>query len=664
VRHPAVALFLTLLLLCGCTGDDDDSADPGTDDEACPWDTNDETGNADELVDGVVYEGYICPISDQDWYHFTLAGDLVTVDLTVDAPVSPIDLTYTLWDASASDIQGSPSASEAASSTGGLTIIHGVPLNELLVVVRDRGDDAADTRHPYLLTLTASDDNDVHEPNNSLDDATSAGGSAIQGYISYRGDEDWYAVEAPDRGLIEVTLTMPAGGIEPSFRVLDPDEAELVSATNPAGTQEATELTALQSVDIADTYYVVVSDDDLTDVDPDQAYTLLLTVMQDPDTNEPNDSPGDATGPSSLSCGGVWSSWASSTGYLASPGDTDWYEFDLSGCSSGVMEFQVEFANQGSMPEELQAFVRVVREASNSSCVLDQDCQTLQMTCKENMECSTFGNLCLTASGVCAGAGVCLPSGNCGATLTSLSAVEPAPGTVHLAVPTMGLDPLWLAVADYQADSYSLTHSYNMQARVRTDPDTNEPSETYTAGPPEETHAGWHTPLATTIPVHDCTPPLYADCCGGGSWVTGYLSYSYDQDWYQYAHPCPGEDCMVEIHYDLDGGPVDFYMRVLAGTSGWFDNITSTVDLANQSDQSGVFGGLAANDECFYAYQGHGDWYRIPIRDTIFQQSDPEGGTWDYSAGQAYGICVELTANGCTEPPCELYKNGCGQPGN
>ena len=35
------------------------------------------------------------------------------------------------------------------------------------------------------------------------------------------------------------------------------------------------------------------------------------------------------------------------------------------------------------------------------------------------------------------------------------------------------------------------------------------------------------------------------------------ISYEYDQDWYVYAHPCPGEDCTVRILYQVDAGPVD-----------------------------------------------------------------------------------------------------------
>ena len=46
-------------------------------------------------------------------------------------------------------------------------------------------------------------------------------------------------------------------------------------------------------------------------------------------------------------------------------------------------------------------------------------------------------------------------------------------------------------------------------------------------------------------------------CCGTeeSDWIEG-ISYEHDQDWYAYRHPCPGEDCMVRIVFQLDGGKV------------------------------------------------------------------------------------------------------------
>jgi hypothetical protein len=169
------------------------------------------------------------------------------------------------------------------------------------------------------------------------------------------------------------------------------------------------------------------------------------------------------------------------------------------------------------------------------------------------------------------------------------------------------------------------------------------------------------------VEVLDCTPEADGgpECCGSGTWVQGYLAYTYDQDWYSYRHPCPGRDCMVRVVYDFDQGPADFYLRVFQEGQAWFDNLSDTVEMETQSAESGYFGGLDADDYCFYAYQGHeGDpfFYYLAIRDTIYISEDnSEGGTWDWSADQAYRFCIEKIASECLEP-CQLYEGECGAP--
>jgi hypothetical protein len=245
-------------------------------------------------------------------------------------------------------------------------------------------------------------------------------------------------------------------------------------------------------------------------------------------------------------------------------------------------------------------------------------------------------------------------------------------GKVNLCAPLFGLSRMFVAVSDFHGDAYSLTNPYSVSARTRKDPDALEPTEVYTAGPPSpDDDASLHQQLAVELPMHDCTEeadggPSCCDPAASDTWVQGRLSYTYDQDWYKYIHPCPLEDCMVKIYYDFDEGPTDIYMQVFLYNNSWFDNLSDTVDLANQPAKTGYFGGLDPKDYCFYAFHEHqGDpfWYYLSVRDTIFVSEDEvENGTWDWSPDQVYRICVEKAASTCVEPPCKIYDNGCGPP--
>ena len=73
---------------------------------------------------------------------------------------------------------------------------------------------------------------------------------------------------------------------------------------------------------------------------------------------------------------------------------------------------------------------------------------------------------------------------------------------------------------------------------------------------------------------------------------------------------------------------------------------------------SGVFGGLAEGDECFYAWQGHEEpYYYLTVRDLR--------PTHDWSTDQRYRFCIEKAGKGCFSPPCTLIDEpdaGCSVP--
>jgi hypothetical protein len=143
---------------------------------------------------------------------------------------------------------------------------------------------------------------------------------------------------------------------------------------------------------------------------------------------------------------------------------------------------------------------------------------------------------------------------------------------------------------------------------------------------------------------------------------------------------------MLEFHYDLGAGPVDFYALVYRPPSfesrQWMDNLAELVEEETQDSKIGSFGGYDPDPGaayCYYAYNGDGElpsdagvgelfYYYVNIRDMIYQDANPEGGTWDWSRSQPYSFCIEEAAPGCLDP-CTDYGGSdggvnCGAPVN
>jgi len=668
-----------LLLLAGCpSGPVDSDTGEGTDlgPLACAWDTDDLPASAGELVLDTLTQGTICPRGDQDWYRITLPNSdrLLDVSLTIDAPIAPLELTWSLWDSSGAHLLDGPAADEAARAGRPLRVTHGVDTNALLLQVHDITGVAEDPSHPYQLKVMSAPDLDAHEPNNDDAHATPLASNALTGRISARGDEDWYRLDVPDHGVLTASLSSAVADYQPRLRLVDPAGVEHTSAVNLSGTVSPTDLRWVLALDQPGAWFLVVDDDDQRDDDRDVPYTLQASLRSDPDVHEPNDHPDLATDLGASGCAATWSASTSAQGTLASTGDVDWYQLSLSGdCSGGVLEATLDFAGSPALPADLLAELRLVHEAPGSACSLDQDCQVLATPCSSDASCEHLGSRCLPSEGACAGAGFCLPTSVCAANEVVETAPGGDPGGLRLLAPLTAADTVWLAVADNRGDAFAPDNDYVLSVRTLADPDPNEPNDVFTARPPTSSEAGMQTPRAVELPVHDCVPPTdpielaawVPDCCDDTTWVSGAVAWKYDQDWFRYAHPCPGGDCMVRVRYQADPGPVDLFMQVFRGNSLWFDGLAATVDLPAQPALAGSYGGLADTDTCFYASQKHTGapfWYYLAIRDTIrLSDSQPQGGRWDADPLQGYRVCVEKIADGCATP-CTLYTDGCGTP--
>ena len=662
----------------GCKSDASDTPVDTNNDTSgpCDWDQeNDLPEGADELTLDTPEERFICPLTDQDWYRLSLpsSADLIRVRLEQSGPAPAVNPVYTVFAEDGTTVLAAPNASESAMLDSPLEIVHAVSSGSCYIRVLDQAQDKSDNYHPYTLTVSALSDPDTQEPNNEASAAAEINdGAAVTGYVAYRGDEDWYKIEASARDILHVSITLD-GGIAPSYRVMDATEADVVTRANEAGVSSYDYYDSLAD---GGTYYIVVYNENPLSFDTETPYSMEIAVTPDPDTHEGNNTPEESTplNDSPTACGTEWSDWSSAEGYIASSGDIDWYQYDVSGSETGILEVEVSFG-AASLPENLHPAVRLVY-AAEKSCTRHQDCQSLTTTCTTDFDCSRLGNTCLT-SGLCGGSGNCMPDGTCGATLIYRTSAPDEtsnpdastgstgdPKTVRVAAPLFGVTTMYIAVEDYKGDALSATAAYTVRARVATDTDTHEPSEAYLNRPPQQDDdVSAHEASTSTnvVPVHTCTGSDADDCCDAGTWIEGAISYTYDQDWYRYEHPCPEEDCMVRINFETEAGPVDTYMMVYRGGSLWHDEVLPALsDTGDQVAISGACGGLEADDTCFYAYHLH-DAYYFSVRDTNYvSEGNENNGTWDWNKDQRYRFCIEKIADECLAP-CHVYdETGCG----
>jgi hypothetical protein len=662
-----------MLTSCGEDEPDNDTIDPGV--LVCQRDESEGPESALALAFGETFEGFICPIEDEDWFAFELpaSDSLLRVQLAMKATLSPVEVTYALWSVDASGNKDKAVANPLSTNIGTAhDDSHCLAPGRYLLVVQDDGDNAQDLRQGYTLSLSSSAEPDQNEPNDDAAAATTLqAGQSVTGAIACRGDQDFFALETGSSNLLRVTLTAPIAQFQPTVRVYAPDDTLLIEEKSLAGSVRETAIEANRTLATQGRYRIVVSDDDDKQADPSVSYQLTVELSTDTDPNEPNNSPATATALSSnaVACSDGWSQSIVKTGNFGSVGDIDWFSLPLTGCTNAIIEAEVELDGRSwELNGLVQASVGLVRPHLPSSCAQDTDCRTLSKACSSNLDCSGLFETC-TSEGLCAGASVCLPGGVCGANQAQRqyhcdpSADEcqtnrPAlPNIARLSAPLLGDELVYLRVSDYQANAAAPQTSYTLRVRVRRDPDTHEPSNLY------ENEARGDIPAppqpATSLPVHDCTA---GDCCGSSNWVQGSLAYDDDIDWFSYGHPCAGTDCTLRIRYEVDAGPVDAVLIAHTPDGAWYE-LLNLDEAENQSALSGAVGGTAPGDSCFYAFQGHEEYF-LSVRDrrSYFRDGVAVPASRDWSGEQRYRICLEKLANDCLEPPCKVYTSGCGVP--
>lgn len=694
-------LWGVILLAASLGGCDDEPVDPDADsdgpDSQCARDDFEGPGTAGELVDGAAAgektaDGLICPVGDHDWYRLTVPeGDhLLDVNLYVTGPGSPIQPTYAIYgmpcdDACLAECAGQPEgctgcctarAAPLPSEVGSeITVQHCLEPGDYFIVVRDQSDDGSDWRTPrgtYRLTVSSSADPDTAEPNDGPDSAVAlAAGSTARGQIACRGDQDWYVVDGVgENQILGVQLDVPVAGYQPQVRIVAPDDTQLGALTNEAGTVEPTALSGTYVVPSPGRYYVVVADDDNGEADSAATYDLTVTLIDNDDPYEPNNTAVEAETHAvidGMSCGGSWSSASRPNANLAATNDIDVFQVNLSGCANGILEATVTF--DGAPDVGLEPSVRIVRSHAETPCEVDSECRDLIMPCEIDDDdpdvgpqaCSGFGNNCL--GDVCAGASMCLPGSVCGANVIERhpnfcgadgnchgpeGAMRDRPCSTNTdcapqdrittSIPigrgpngtTSAVDRLFVVVSDFGSNASDPSLSYTLQVRTRSDPDANEPNEIY-------------NPFLSQDEGGTQSDELIGSANWSGGCLTGSLSYERDRDWFVLPNPCFGTNCTFSVTYNIAAGPVE----VIVDAEEAWDDITefdSDEDPANNPARSATRG--SGSGDCLPSNPNLPDFIHIVVRDLDYSR--------DASADQTYSVCFTGITAGCNAPCVDL----------
>ena len=716
-RLPLIACLAVGLLTGACSDSGSNAGDGGAGGDfsgpvTClePPDKSSNIDNAIDLKLGEEVTGYICPRGDSDFYKLTVPANdkLLRINLQRSGALSNVALTYLLLKRKEPGSDGVNQRTVASAPAGdgkSFDALHcldpGTPDLEpgvYYLLVQDDGNDAADGKNSYKLTVTSQGDPDTNEVNDGFDTAKAASGAAT-GYISCTEDADFFTVNVGADQLLEVKLTTQAATpVDLNYTIYNDKQEMIATDAIPDGTKAKADLLAIHAVPGAGKYFVKVEDGGGDDGDPKTAYTLTLTTRAEQDAQDKgtrNDSAATAT--TLTFSGGTLT--RTFTGQIASKADVDYFKIDgLSGINinnPGVMEVTLSYGGAATVDPSFA----YIYPAENSPCTKDSCCRVLDpggsgctswMSCMNKTysciekgetfcsdgDCAPNATVNCATERRCAGAAICLPSAKkCGAEQVIRWANDG--GTAKTSQLLIHPGPWYVRVNDLKNDEYDYGKNYTLTIRVRMDPD----------GAKELDNA--YLPdlcLLTTPPIdNDEVRKMHLDVAKGKfgaktvSWnggtttqMTGFISYEGDIDWFRVPNPCPNADCILRLDYQAGSGcptsgaprrrcedtsqnkdslGLEFLYtlrRSNSSASGWFG-------FRAQAGQSGCWGDCGGGGNCFYSYKNHGS------SDYYFTVEDYNNNSWSWTCG--YTVTLTVTKAGC-QAPCTTHptSGNCDTP--
>lgn len=593
--------ILAAMLLGGCEDEppvkgEIDEVGPDLQEGLCVADDTDEQ-HPGTLVVGEELVEYICTPGDQDWYAFDIpaATPLVVYRLTTDVQFTTV--TYRL--ALISDAGGTVASAVDPHSGRRPVNLQGVAYATAgghRVMVENVNGINTDEVNPYHLRVELLADPDGGEPNDTADEAGPLSGCA-EGFLAFAGDEDWFSFDVAAGQVVTVRLRLSgeAGEIEPAYEIRPEGSSEAM-----AGGQEG----AAHALP-AGSYRLRVHDPE-GGSDLEAGYEICVSMAAETDPfegDERNDRPGDSSPD-------LGEQGCQTGGRIGSLGDRDWYRVQppegTSAATPAVFEARVQL--EAPSDQGLELALSLVKSNPETPCAVDGDCLLLRGACRGEWDCPSF--VCDRSQARCAGAGVCLPEGVCGATVWSSTLEDFDADTTSLTVRAPIFDPgdHWLLVHDFQDDEWDEQVPYQVCWEALQETDANEPNGAWSPYGREDSAsaAGRSADRARRLPGevvrNDVTGELEAvrfPC------ARGVISYPGDTDWFALPFPAeadqPTQTWHFEFAYTDSGSPLKLQYLVAAGSAGawstgWQEGAVGA-GVGAPIPATGVFG----RSECAYA---------------------------------------------------------------
>lgn len=416
MRRLALAVALAALCACGKKTENPPPPDAGTPaDNACASSTDAATSTTCTIILGQQITGFIYPSGNHDWYHVKVdqipPRALLQVTAGYKAPESPVTLQVLLFQGDAAGTAtalrnlGTASDQKPLGAPSPVNVVARIsqPGDYYVLLQDDTSDNDdpqhgdADAKHAYTLTASVSSDPDQNEPNDTPATATvislSGGSGSSTGVLATNGDVDVYAVDVPTnlapphRSVLYVGIDAPEVDPPSQVRLSYRIDLEGTDGGAPvAGGQVPTpvgeqKVSTARLVPAAGRYLVTVTgykqhpEDPDAPGDPRLQYTVTVKLMDDLDTNEPNDTVQTAT-PVSLGSVGASQTLEGRIGYIP---DFDWYAVSVPGSSQNTrIHYKVTWndgaanskrfpAAGGNIDDHQLTFVKV--EPDTSTCL-------------------------------------------------------------------------------------------------------------------------------------------------------------------------------------------------------------------------------------------------------------------------------------------------------
>jgi hypothetical protein len=225
--------------------------------------------------------------------------------------------------------------------------------------------------------------------------------------------------------------------------------------------------------------------------------------------------------------------------------------------------------------------------------------------------------------------------------------------TVRTAQPLFAAGPVFVVVHDGKDDQYDPALLYTLDVQVVPEPDPLDNSTT--AASRNNFYNPYPIQSTSLKPSQARAKDISAEILAGTS-IAGYISYQSDEDWFSFAHPCPGTNCGLVFEWMQPGpSPVRPVFLLRRDDLSLHESWTYTGTVPTTGPVTDLFGDGDCT-ECSFASAKHVATGATPYR-YFLQVRDAGADDWDFTSSGRYEFRLKTITSGC---PASCSEEGVG----